>query len=782
MRPPIVHLSAILILTITAAAQQATVVVDGTAKGLPLPSTLHGIFLEEINRSGDGGLHAEMLSNRSFEENPERPVDWRIEGQATLDRDEPLHPNNPTHLRIKGPATLTAAGFKERGFRVNPCEPLTLRFWTRMADNVRVDVALVAKDGKTLAIASADLTTKAWAKHELGLKPSAADPDSRLVLRFSGPLRLDMVSLMPAGGWRGLPLRKDLAELLAAMKPRHIRFPGGCYVEGETMAFAHRWKDTIGPVEERPLQAMRWGYHSTGGFGVLEFLLWCEALGAEPVYVLNAGMSHQEDVSLDRMQPFVQDAVDFMEYATGGSDTEWGAKRIAHGRKQPFRIQYLEIGNENGGTAYEKRFELFHDALKARWPDLKIIANKWDRRVPLTRKLDVIDEHYYRPSTWFRQASQKYDAPGLRGGPGIYVGEYASSHDAKPGTLRGALADASFLAGLERNCDLVTLAAYAPLLCHEDWGKWSPNAIHFNHRAAWGKPSYHAQRMFASTRGEVVLPCNAEGPGELPAAPAGGVSFLTAIPGASFADLRITAPDGGLLAGGPDTRWGLAKDEFRREGETFTRTSTRPRDLGAIRIGDPRWGNAYDLSCRVRLPVDLPARTLNWKSGMRVNVLGDRFTIGLGNWGNHVHTIEGMNLAEERRGSLEPGKWHEVRISVRGQSVNVLLDGKLATGGTQQPIPVLCASAQRTANGSTIVLRLINNGPVPLDTLIDLGAVKPTGNAAGWILSHATPEATNTEDQAESVFPKPLLWDKVGPRHNRRLPAFSLSVVSIPLH
>jgi alpha-L-arabinofuranosidase len=773
-------------LSSSAAAAQGAVSVSIKVRaeeaGRPMPPTLHGLFLEEINRGGDGGLYAEMLANRSFEDDPSKPVEWTMRaGDGALDRREPLHANNPTALRLAAAGVLVNAGFKGAGLAVRQGVAYRASAWLRAARTTKVVFRLETPTGIKLAEATASDATERWSRLEVVLTSNADERSARLIVAVDGPAQLDMVSLMPRAGWRGLPFRFDLAELLAALRPGHIRFPGGCFVEGETMALAHRWKDTIGPVEQRPPQPERWGYHSTGGFGVHEFLLWCEVLEAEPVYVVNAGMSHQENVPMARMQPYVQDALDFVEYARGPATSPWGAKRAAAGHPAPFRCNFLEIGNENGGAAYAERYALFHDALKAKYPDLKLIANEWDYRVPTNRPLDVVDQHFYRPTRFFRQASRLYDRAD-RAGPRIYVGEYAASHDAKAGTLRGALADACFLTGIERNCDLVTLAAYAPLLCREDWGKWSPNLIHFDRWHAWGKPSYHAQALFARGRGDMVVSCEVTAPAEEDPPKSGGIALQTALEGAAFADVSVTAPDGRVLLAGPQAPWKLSSGDYQWQDGVLTRTGSKPRSLAAAKAGDQKWGDAYDIALRVRMPAQQDdARSLNWKSGLRVDVQGGRFTVGLGNWGNHVHSIEGMNNSEVRPGSLVPGQWHHVRITVRGQAVKVLLDGKVATEGTQEPVPVVCASATKSHDGRTLYLKVVNSGPAPAEATLDLGRAQPRGTAQVWQLSSDGPESTNTASDPNRVVPRSMTWENVASHGLRTFPPWSLTVAEVPL-
>ena len=273
------------------------------------------------------------------------------------------------------------------------------------------------------------------------------------------------------------------------------------------MSLAYRWKQTIGDPSERRTQYNLWQYHATHGIGYHEYLQMCEDLGAEPLFVINCGMSHKEVVPLDKMGEFVQDALDAIEYANGPVSSTWGALRAKNGHPAPFNLKYMEIGNENGGTAYQERYALFYDAIKAKYPQMHLIADEWSGR-PTNRPIEIVDEHYYSTPEFFIANADKYDSYD-RAGRKVYVGEYAVTQGCGQGNLRAAVGEAAFMTGLERNSDVVVMASYAPLFANVNYKKWNPDLIDFDSSRVYGIPSYYVQQMFSENRGDVVLPVDA---------------------------------------------------------------------------------------------------------------------------------------------------------------------------------------------------------------------------------------------------------------------------------
>jgi alpha-L-arabinofuranosidase len=538
--------------------------------GITVSPLLYGIFFEEINRAGDGGIYAEMLGNRSFEDDREIERHWRTlpqkpplfpavlwerpgearpvygwsvhEGRAGLDESKPLNPQNRTSLRLDlaGRAKVSNSGFIP--FRTAPGTPgvglhvtagsnYLLSLYARTEGLAGpLGVSLESQDGSVrLAERKIEGIGREWKKFELELRARGTNPQARLTLEAEGrgALWLDMVSLFPVETWKGRRngLRKDLMEMVEAMKPRFVRFPGGCFVEGDVLRNAVRWKKTIGDVAERPGTWAYRGYLSTDGLGMHEYLLMCEDLGAEPLLVVNCMMSHWEQkapldpaikfdpADLTGLEEYVQDALDAIEYCNGPADSPWGAVRARAGHPAPFNLKWIEIGNENSRKAYELRYAAFHRAIKARYPAMNIISNGWkgSKDVPV----EYVDDHYYLPPEGFLQRATQFDKIS-RNSPKIYLGEYAANNPGVGrGNLNAALGEAAYMIGMERNSDLVIMSSYAPLLTHYHWRNWNPDAIVFDQARAFGTPSYHLQTLFAGHVPEVILPLNLELPVEL---------------------------------------------------------------------------------------------------------------------------------------------------------------------------------------------------------------------------------------------------------------------------
>ena len=321
--------------------------------------------------------------------------------------------------------------------------------------------------------------------------------------------QLDHVSLFPADAVAGL-FRRDLVERLAALKPSFVRFPGGCWVEGDTMKDAYRWKTTIGDKWNRRTQWNIWKYWSTNGVGFHEYLLLSEALGAKPLFCINCGMSHKETVPMDKMDEFVQDALDCIEYANGPTNSVWGAKRAAAGHPEPFGLKYLEIGNENGGRDYEARYALIAKAVREKYPDVKLVFDNWKSTKRVDDPKDMRDDHFYdSPDRFMSSLAHEYDTP--KGDFGIFVGEYAvTTYTHRYGSLRGAIGEAAFMLGIERNQSQVKLAAYAPLFANAQHTAWTPNMIYPTTTGSFSSPSWNVQKLFSENRGREVLKVSVE--------------------------------------------------------------------------------------------------------------------------------------------------------------------------------------------------------------------------------------------------------------------------------
>jgi hypothetical protein len=403
----------------------------------------------------------------------------------------------------------------------------------------------------------------------------------------------------PAKTWKNHGLRPDLCEMLVGLKPSFVRFPGGCWVEGDDMAHMYHWKNTIGEFWHRQPLWNIWRYWATHGLGYHEYLQMCEDLGAEPLFVINVGMSHREVIPMDQMGQWVQDALDAIEYANGPTDSIWGGLRARNGHPEPFGLKYIEIGNENGGPPYQERYVLFHDAIRARYPKMTIIADQPTRQRPC----DIVDEHYYSNPEFFMQQADRYDKYD-RNGPKIYVGEYAVTLGCGQGNLRGAIGEAAFMTGLERNSDIVVMASYAPLFANINYKRWNPDLICFDSSRVYGLPSYYVQKMFAENRGDVVLPVAVTSPAMEQSSSeegrGGAIGVGTWLTQAEFKDIKVTK-DGQTLFSCDFIEgtkgWKLLRGDWKAQDGVLRQNSSAD-NVRAI-AGDKSWTDyTYSLKAR----------------------------------------------------------------------------------------------------------------------------------------------------------------------------------------
>jgi alpha-L-arabinofuranosidase len=804
------------------AAEPARIVIDAGHPGITVSPTLYGAFFEEINRAGDGGIYAEMIQNRSFED-ADFPVAWSLvkgrgaEAVIALDRTKPLNTANPTCLKLEVTQAGERAGIANEGFKGAPKrsrytpdqwrakwdeavsksvngltvvagKQYNLSLYASSEQGAPLDVTLESQDGAVLAQGDIKGLGADWKKFTIALTATASDTNARLVISTKQPgvVRLDMVSLFPRETWKDRPngLRPDLMEMIAAMKPGFIRFPGGCFVEGDTLADAARWKESIGDIAERPGHWQLWGYRSTDGLGMFEYLQMCEDLGAEPLFVVNCGMSHAEQAKSNRQEPvpidphFLQDALDAIEYANGPVTSPWGALRAEAGHPAPFNLRLIEIGNENGGPAYEERYALFYDAIKAKHPDMRIISCVWGDKRPKNRPLEIIDVHDYGTPLNFCNNSTHYDGYD-RKGPKVYMGEYAVSRsDCGKGNLRAAVAEAAFMTGLERNSDVVIMASYAPLLLDPDWQSWNPNAIHFTSAQVFGTPSYHVQAMFGANRPNVNLPLQIQQPERELIPVQGMIGVGTWQTQAEFKDIKVTR-DGTTLFQSDFSKdlggWKRVSGTWQVENGMVRQTSNEADS--SIVIGDPAWSD-YTL--------ELKARKLSGPEGFMISFgLSTERTKGRWNLGGLANTGYGLEfdgLSNERvPGTIETGRWYDIRIELKGPTVKCWLDGKLIHDVVRKKVTALYAVAGTDTKTGEIIVKVVNASDHPVDTVLDLnGGSMPAGEAHALVLTSGSPDDENSFATPTKVAPKDEPIRVSGTQLTRVFPANSVTVLRLP--
>ncbi len=673
-------------------AAPAKIAVQVDKPGHAVSPHLWGIFFEDINLSADGGLYPELVRNRSFEDN-EQPEHWKLQnaagsnGEMTIDSSRPLNPVNRHSLRLKvdGAASLVNEGYW--GMNIVQGEGYTLKLAARAEGfNGPIAVKLLAAEKE---IGSGEITGigRNWNYYAIDLTATGSTPKAKLQLGVSGrgTLYLDMVSLMPKKTWKNHGLRPDLAESIAALKPAFLRFPGGCWVEGNDMSRMYNWKKTVGNVDVRTPLYNIWQYYATHGIGYHEYLQLAEDLGAEPMFCINVGMSHRENAPMDMMGQWVQDALDALEYANGPTNTIWGGLRARNGHPEPFNMKYLEIGNENGGPAYRERWPLFVHAIKAKYPQVQLVANDWAGGFPKEPKPEIVDEHYYNTPDWFMRNANHYDNYD-RNGPKIFVGEYAVTRNTGLGNLRGAIGEAAFMTGLERNSDVVAMASYAPLFCNANHKRWPVNLINFDSSRWFGIPSYYVQKLFAENRGTVTLPTTVEAtPGQEPP-PSGCIGVGTWNTSAEFKDIQVTAPDGKVLF---TSDFSKGSEGWKKLGggnwsvQDGALRQTAEREFVRALAGDKKWTD-YTLT--------LKARKISGREGFLILFhIGDdeeRNWWNLGGWENREHAIELGETINPKGGRIETGRWYDIKVELRGHSIRCSLDGQVIHDVTHSRLPM----------------------------------------------------------------------------------------------
>ena len=530
----------------TIAQKTQPVVVKADKPVADIQPTMWGIFFEDINFAADGGIYAELVKNRSFEF--KKPLmGWNeikqggADGRLLVINRETDNLSNPRFLSIKADAATGAYGLSNEGFRgigIKKDNQYNFSVLARNVDgNIKLKIELISATGSKIGETTIENIGNTWVKYTSSFKATATEPKASLnVLAVGkGEIQLDMVSLFPNDTWKNRPngLRADIVQLLADMKPGFLRFPGGCIVEGFDLENRYQWKNTVGNVEDRKTIVNRWNtefahrltpdYFQSFGLGFYEYFQLSEDIGAEPLPILNCGMACQfnssEVVPVEKLDPYIQDALNLIEFANGSADTKWGGLRAKMGHPAPFNLKMMGVGNEQWGEQYIERYKVMSKVLKDKYPNIKLISDPgpspdgtmfeylWSE----LRKLnaDIVDEHYYKDPDWFLKNSTRYDKYD-RKGPKIFAGEYAAQSIAicspeNKNDWQCALSEAAYMTGLERNAEVVSMASYAPLFAHVDGWQWTPDLIWFDNLSSFGSANYYVQKLFSVNKGTQVL-------------------------------------------------------------------------------------------------------------------------------------------------------------------------------------------------------------------------------------------------------------------------------------
>ncbi len=700
MKAKTIMLSTMLLGSLGATAQ-VTVDMDAAQKGKAVSPMLYGIFYEDINHAADGGLYAELVRNRSFEDNSESADHWKTKGGATLQLTGKGLLNTAQSKALEVTFNGDGDAFYNEGYWGIPAvqgRTYRLSFWAKGKLKGKLKAFIGCGCGR-MEFAQAEFEGKQfsgkWTKYEATMTCNTNHPKAMLWFSATGKgtLTFDVVSLMPPTfNNRENGMRPELASMLYDLHPKFFRFPGGCFVEGQQSPDnAFRWERTIGPVEERPgHENVNWGYRTTDGLGYHEYLQLSEDLGAKPLYVVNVGIWHGGFTPVDSLQPWIDETLNALEYANGPVTSKYGALRAKNGHPAPFNIEYLEIGNENNqpnareqSDNYYKRFQLFRDAVLAKYPGMHIIGNvaawgtddpTWDSK----EKVELLDEHYYRTPAWFADNFHKYDTYD-RQGPSIYVGEYAVTQGfGKVGNLNAALGEAVYMMGLENNSDIVKMASYAPIFANINETRWRPDMIQFDATRSLGTPSYYVQRLMADNVGTRIMTVKQDNP-YTPSADEVKLKPATCTVGVGTWATQASFEEQGLtLQEGAATKAIDKKDikgQWLTEGNTVKQTSM---EQGAIHLSSQMFtSDEYTYKVRARKDKGDEGFILVFNY-----VDADNYCwLNIGGWGNRQHGLEqvvdgGKAQIATTSGHVEDGRWYDVELHVKGDSVYASLDGK----------------------------------------------------------------------------------------------------------
>jgi alpha-L-arabinofuranosidase len=709
---------------------EGEIIIDAAQKGAAVSPDMYGVFFEEINHAGEGGLYGELLQNRGFEEKEypagytvkgnklyppplknhlsgslstegyrwnEDPIPgWSLQTQGSskatmkLTKATPLDPGSPNSLEITIPQSAQQVELINSGFwgiSLKQGERCNLRFFLRTPGyKGKLKACLISSAGSSLAVIPLVLKEgKGWQEYKLTIGPDQTDTNVKFALCFkgSGTVWVDYVSLFHEHTFKDRPngMRPDVAEMLVGLHPGFIRWPGGCVVEGITLGNRFEWKKTLGDPMARSGQYSTWGYRSTYGYGYFEHLQFCEDIGAKAMFVCNVGLGCQARVGdackTGDVQYYIDDVLDAIEYALGDPSTEWGAKRAAAGHPAPFPLQFIEIGNENNGPVYNERFDLFYKAIKSKYPQLTLISNHGlGNEVKKIAKTDMIDPHWYvAPDYFFKNASIFDKQP--RGDHKIYVGEYACNQGVGGGNMLAALSEAAFITGMERNSDLVTMASYAPLFENKNDRTWPVNLIWVDNAQVVGRSSYYVQQMVAQNKPTYNLQTSVTPRQNLPLPldANGYVGVGTWSTQSEYKDFKITTTEN-------NTDLPLTADWIKQSGDWTVSDSLMSQhssgNLTQLINTKHRYSGTYTY--------ELKARKRSGNEGFLIyfgmsDQYKDGYVFNIGGWANTLTGLEKIEqgtaglVSEQVPFSVDVNKWYSIKIVRTLQDISLFIDG-----------------------------------------------------------------------------------------------------------
>lgn len=781
---------------------QPQLTIDVSKKGISISPTHYGIFFEDINHAADGGLYAELLRNRSFED-ASSPEYWTLitQGSAiasiSLDSETLLNSSQKKSLKlssVSASATARAAVYNTGFWGINAVKGRTykLSFFARSNDvfTGKITASLESAAGMKYAQAVVEGVNAGWQKFTCTLTSTGNDTNARLVLAVNsnGIVWFDVVSLFPPTfNDHENGLRPELAQLLADLKPKFVRFPGGCFVEGDVLANRFQWKNTIGKIEERPGHYNLWGYRTSDGMGYHEFLQLSEDLNAEPLYVINVGVAHNDFQPYTNLNDYIQDALDAIEYANGDVSTTYGAMRAANGHPSPFILKYLEVGNENYfNDNYGNRYLKFYNAIKAKYPYMQMIGNvaAWGTDNPtwtFSHPVDLLDEHYYRNPQWFINQYNKYDTYS-RTGAKIYVGEYAVTSDCGLGNLSAAIGEAVFMAGMEKNSDIVPLNSYAPIFVNVNDRKWNPDMICFDASAVYCTPSYYVQKLFANNIGTVDIPINDSLNMKVQSAQ-GAIGLGTWATQAEYSNIQVKNAAGNTIFAdqfASASNWTPGTGSWSISEGIYTQSSsaTDCRSI-AVNIDD----SVYTYT--------LKAKKTGGNEGFLI-IFGHQdsnnfYWWNIGGWGNTKHAVEqcvggSKTVVSTVTGSISTNVLYDVKIEVSKTKVSCYLNNTLIQSFSIPASYQLYTAASLDETSKQLFIKVINPSAIDITSNLNIAGVNQGEiQVEQTVLTSASKNDENSLSEPNLISPVTTSFNTTSKNFSRTFKANSVTVLKMDL-
>lgn len=821
-----------LLLSVNIPAQE-TINIYADQKGADIQPSMYGIFFEEINRSGDGGLYAELVQNRSFEDVEMYPG-WHVEGgklysrpvvhhfthetdkrafawpktdlpgwslkvsdpgsaNIHLTKERPKFNTAPNNLKLTitkpaNPVSLVNSGFM--GMSIIKGERYRLRMIIRKSDEYKggIVVRLLSADNRVITSKRIDIGRDGWQDIAAVLKAGSTDAGAKLALEFEGKgtVWLDYVSLFPERTFRNRKngFRPDLAQTLADLKPAFVRWPGGSIVGGITLDNRFDWKKTLGDPAARSGEYITWGYRCSYGMGYYETLQFCEDIGADAMYVCNVGLSDLfrsgEACPEDSIQYFIDDCLDAIEYALGDVNTKWGARRAADGHPEPFPLKYVEIGNEHWGREYDRRVDMFYSAIKARYPQLTLISDHPLWGTETATKTDMVDPHWYGTPEFFFRSSTMFDSV-PRGKYGVYVGEWACNFGVGKGNMRAALAEAAFIGNMERNADLVRMTSFAPLLQNRHRRDWSVNLIWFDSDRVVPRSSYYVQKMASLNRPTYNVRYNYTGAPRPMENMKGRIGFGSSKTPLEVKDIKITANGKAFT---PD----LSKGTSRRGKWSITDGTLKQtaRTGSSMFVLNDIESNDFTLECKARKSAQKEGIFLYY--GLTDN--GQQgFIYNIGGWNSSAISVEQLS-AGHNTGSvgnavtafIKPDEWYSLKLVVTPRGSTLYVDGKRMLGNTPMTTPRQFVATGIDEAKNELVIKVVNSDSTYYTPVLNIkGADFIERKGASITLAADSGLAENSFDNPKLIHPEQTVYDGFKKSFTYNFKPYSYTVLRIKL-